>query len=215
MKIWKIALVLAIIAGLSGLLISTVNYLTEDKIAENELKKKNELVEEFFEGIDTSTIKWEEVEKYDSVDEKAIIENKGIVYVASGTNGYGDISLVLAADNYNKIIGVKYLKLNQTPGFGDKVNTDDYKGKYKDLDLSEIANGKDGVDAVSGATFSSNLVTDIVESIALAHMDLEPAEEEATEVPLYWFGILATVVIGGGILVWKVGGLSGRSKKQD
>ncbi len=207
MKIWKIALVLGLIAGISGLLIAAVNSLTEDKIAENELNKKNELVEEFFPDADTKSINWIEVdEKYSKVEEKTEIKNKngdieGSVYVASGTNAYGEIILVLAVNNENEIIGIKYLSLNQTPGFGDKVDTDEYKDKYVGQEIESI-----NVDAVSGATYSSNLVSDIVAEIGLAHTGGTINEKEATEVPIYWFGILGMLLIGGPILIWKVGG---------
>ncbi len=206
MKIWKIALILGLIAGLSGLLIATVNHVTKDIIAENELAEKNKLVEEFFETVDKDKVEWVDVDNYNSIDNKTIVKDAngnelGVIYVASGTNSYGDISLVVAIDNEDKVIGVKYLALNQTPGFGDKVNTDEYKGKYVGLNANNI-----NVDAVSGATYSSNLVSKLVKEVGYAHLGLEIVEPEKTEVPLYWFGILGALIVGGPIVIWKVGG---------
>ncbi len=206
MKIWKIALVLGLIAGISGLLIAGVNYFTEDRISENEVAKKNELVEDFYPDANVENLEWVTVdEKYTQVQEKAEIFDGtdliGTVYVASGTNAYGDISLGVAISAENEIIGLQYLSLNQTPGFGDKVNVDSYKGQYLGQIVPDVH-----VDAVSGATYSSNLVSSIVMEVGMAHMGLDIAEDEPTEVPIYWFVILGLLLIGGPIVIWKVGG---------
>ncbi len=205
MKTWQIALVLAIVAGFSGVLIALVNYATEDIIAKNELNEKNELVTEFFEDVNTDKLEWLEIEGYDKVEEKTYVfdnENNplGIVYVASGTNAYGDISVVIAVDSEDKIIEIKYLELKQTPGFGDKVDTDEYKSQYIGMQLNDV-----NVDAVSGATYSSNLVSSLVLEVGYAHYDQEVSKAEETKVPLYWFGIFGVLLIGGPILVWRVG----------
>lgn len=207
MRTFKIALVLALVAGLSGLLIASVNNFTKDRIAEAELEAKNELVSEFYDK--NLNVEWEDADGGSAVKSKATITNSddevvGYVYEATGTNSYGDISAIIAIDKDNKMLGLKYLKLNQTPGFGDKVETNDYLNKYVNKDIDNL-----DVDIVSGATYSSKLVERLVDETIAFHNGVPVEAKEAADIPVYWILAIVGIVIIAPIVIWKAGGKRG------
>lgn len=157
----NLALTLAIISGVSALLLSLVNNLTAPVIAANKQEATLELYSELF----------EEMTDYEEVDNKnveSIIivkkddEQIGTICSASGLNGYGSITALFGFDNDNNIIGVQYSNFNQTPGFGDKVKDQGYvQNQYVGDNANDVA-----ADVASGATYSSKLVFDLAAKCA-------------------------------------------------
>lgn len=92
----------------------------------------------------------------------------GVVFEAS-ERGYADkISAMYAYDPARKVIvGFTVVEMKETPGLGDKINTDPaFLANFKNLDASRpIVTVKNGakknpweIDAISGATISSRAV---------------------------------------------------------
>ncbi len=153
----NLALTLAIISGISALLLSLVNNVTAPVIEKNKEELTLELYSELFEDMTD----YEEVDASDKVDSVLIVkkddEQIGTICSATGTNGYGGITALFGYDLDNNIVGVQYSYFNQTPGFGDKVKDQEYvKAQY----IGDSAKDVDA-DVASGATYSSNLVKDL------------------------------------------------------
>ncbi|NLA74352.1 MAG: FMN-binding protein [Deltaproteobacteria bacterium] len=99
-------------------------------------------------------------------------EVAGHVIKASG-QGYADkIELLLGLDPAGeKITGLFILDQKETPGLGNKIIDDDWRGQFtgksSDTPLVVIKGNpvnKNEIDAISGATISSRSVTDIINS---------------------------------------------------
>ena len=96
----------------------------------------------------------------------------GYVFEARGS-GFADvIVLLVAADaSMSTLKGLAILQTNETPGFGDKMKEDDFKGQFLDCPIGEkLTVAKTGdrtvkdreIVAISGATISSEAVVKAV-----------------------------------------------------
>ncbi len=157
----NLALTLAIISGVSALMLSVVNNVTAPVIEENRNQQTLELYSELF----TDMTEFEEVDAK-SADSLIVVKNGeeeiGKICAASGMNGYGSITALFGFDNDNNIVGVQYSNFNQTPGFGDKVSDPEYgQSQY----VGDSASSVDA-DVASGATYSSKLVFELATTCA-------------------------------------------------
>ena len=159
-----VVILAAICTGIA-LLLSVVNMLTENVIAENVVNEQNKAVLSIFPD-------GEEVKEYtlDSGETVfAIIKDGGIIgcCVNSGGSGYGgDINLRVGIDTDGKVSGISFVSMSETPGVGTKVKGEGFVSQF--LGLSENAVIGENVDGISGATFSSKGVAEAVNN-ALAH----------------------------------------------
>lgn len=98
----------------------------------------------------------------------------------AGKGGYGgDVIVMTAVDlTAGKVTGVKVTQHKETPGVGTRAMTRSYLRKYKGLPINaDIKLKRDGgqIDAVSGATHSSEAIADAVNKatkFVLAHKDM-------------------------------------------
>jgi electron transport complex protein RnfG len=96
----------------------------------------------------------------------------GYVFALSalgGYNGDGSIQLLIGIDPSGKIIAVKSLSNGETKGLGSKVSDPGFIGQFPGLDATLA-----GVDAVSGATYSSKA---FLSAVADAFAAFEAAKE--------------------------------------
>ena len=82
------------------------------------------------------------------------------------TEGYGggmQFSMGIASDGTTK--GISFLSLSETAGLGMRADTDDFKNQFKDKNVEAFSYTKSGasaddeIDALSGATLTTNAVT--------------------------------------------------------
>ena len=96
------------------------------------------------------------------------------------TQGYqgNDMKLLVGINPDGTVAGVVYTECNETPGLGTKTNDPaflgQFVGKSGELTVGKAGGGSD-IDAISGATISSNAVTDGV-NIALQLYDAVKGE---------------------------------------
>lgn len=86
---------------------------------------------------------------------------------ATTANGYGGEVKVLTGISADGLVtGVIPVTLNETPGLGMKVGNDDYLNQYigKSENIKVVKNNpsEQDIQAITGATISSNAVTDAV-----------------------------------------------------
>lgn len=157
----NLALTLAIISGISALLLSIVNNITAPVIEKNRQEQTLELYSELFEDMS----EYEEIDAK-NVDKMTTVlkgdEELGVICEASGRNGYGTITALVGFDLDNNIVGIQYSNFNQTPGFGDKVKNQEYVKKQY---VGDTASAVDA-DTASGATYSSKLVFELASKCA-------------------------------------------------
>ena len=147
-----IIVLVLICAIMSGLLAAT-NNVTAPIIAEAERKANEEARLEVMPNADG----FEEVTADGLPDAitGAYKATNGAGYVFSlTTTGYGGkntLKMTIGIDMDGKITDTKVLSHSETAGLGSKITTDAFKSQFPGKDAS-----LEGVDNISGATFSSN-----------------------------------------------------------
>ena len=187
-KIVKNTLILTAITVVSGLLLGVVYGITKEPIAEAQENTKQEA----YRSVLSDALSFETMEDFDAADAASILEENGyssdeITEVAEGiddsgeTVGYvvnvmsheaydGDleVSVGIAADGTVK--GIEMLSISETAGLGMKADEAEFKDQFKDKNVEKFTytksgeSGDDKIDAISGATITTNAVTNAVDS---------------------------------------------------
>lgn len=171
-KIIKLALFLAIVAGLSGAALSFVYEMTDPIIQEAKIaSEKENLVKiytsgEDFKAVETNLADYPGIEGVYEASSGGTV--KGYVYKCSVV-GYGGastpITYLIALDQDGTYKGFETLDLSgETNGFGSKVGNPEFKSSIVGKNIG------DGIDTISGATISSGAVVDGI-SQAVAHYE--------------------------------------------
>ncbi|MBQ4562830.1 MAG: FMN-binding protein [Clostridia bacterium] len=162
--ILKIAGVLFIICGLTALMLSAVNLVAKDKIAENAQARMNESIALIFgEGITT-----EQVEK----DFQAPVNSIYKVYSADGNIlGYavytvpvgfkGDIEMMVGVTLGGHCKSVEIISMSETPGLGTKAGEDSFLDQFHNVTEPVVG---DNIIPVAGATISSRAINTAVDA---------------------------------------------------
>ena len=156
----RIILTLCLITALVGALLAFVNLMTKDRIAEQNQKAMDEAISVIFGECKTEEL---------SGDYEAPVSKVYAVTNADGFAGHcvlvkpkgygGAVEMMVGIDLYGAVCGISVVSHGETPNLGTKVvENDDYLAGY--LGKTEPVTFGDGVDAVSGATRSSNAVRD-------------------------------------------------------
>lgn len=151
----RLVAVLTVICVVIAVLLASVNALTRDKIKENTVRAKTDSVLSIFTAAnDCELYRTEE----DGSEIYIVYRDDGIVgycvYVSSVGFG-GNIDMMVGINSEYATVGVKIVSMSETPGVGSKTDSDDFLSQFKDK--LHDAPTKD-VDAISGATISSNAI---------------------------------------------------------
>ena len=165
-NIFKNAIILTLITLIAGTALTFVYSITKEPIELGEKQAKAEAYKTVFssaKSFDTTELSNDDFagSKIQEVA-KAIDGDNLLGYVMTvSSKGYGgDIKLAIGIKNDGTITGISILDAsNETPGLGAKVTEDEYTSQYKDLNSQQVDTE---VDAISGATFSSNGVKNAV-----------------------------------------------------
>lgn len=156
-------------------LLAYVNTVTSPIIAEAEKKAAEQAMAEVlpdadsFEDIDVSTLS----EKPERVEEIHKASNgAGYVFMLT-TKGYGgDMKLICGINADGSISECKTLSHNETSGLGSKTAEDPYRSQYEGKSSESLSE----VDAISGATISSNAYMSAIEDAFTAFEMVKEAE---------------------------------------
>lgn len=183
-KIIKDALALTAITLVIGLLLGVVYEVTKEPIAQQEVKAKQEACVEVFpeadsfeavdlkESADTFRKALDEAgyqaqtvdEVYQALDASG--EVAGYVITVTSSEGYGgDIQFSMGVSMDGTTLGISFLSISETAGLGMNADTESFRDQFKDQKVSEFSYSKTGasaegeIDALSGATITTNAVT--------------------------------------------------------
>ncbi len=177
-KIILDALSLVMITVVAGLLLSTVHGLTEDKIASAEAEERVASYREVFPNAVDFVAPDESVpgdteiagvtigEALLAVDENG--ETVGCVISSTSANGYGgDVTLSVGVDLSGAVTGMRVTAMSESPGYGSHCQDEDFQEQFKGVsgEVKYVSGGKSApneIDMISGATFTSNAVTEAV-----------------------------------------------------
>lgn len=98
-------------------------------------------------------------------------------------DGELELSVGIASDGTVK--GVEMLSINETAGLGMKADESEFKDQFKDKNVDQFTYTKNGadsdnmIDAISGATITTNAVTNAVDSaLVYYHGELSGSGQE-------------------------------------
>lgn len=193
-SIVKNTLILTGITLISGLLLGTAYEVTKGPIAAEQERTKQEAyasvlkdASTFEEGKDIDLSNEKEIlmtaglEKQD-VTEVVIAKNDagekiGYVFLVTSHEGYGgDIELSVGMTEDGTVTGVEILSISETAGLGMRANTKEFKEQFQNKKVDQFIYTKTGktadneIDALSGATITSNAMTNGVNA-AIAYFD--------------------------------------------
>ncbi len=166
----RMIIVLTVIAILSGVVLAFTFNMTNDKIIHNAEVKKQKAISEVLPGLESYELK----QKGDLSYYQGFDANKnpiGIAVEAMGGGFQGEIKMMIGfIVAEKKISAIKILSHLETPGLGARITEDGFKSNYKDKPFGDYnvvkrpaANDLE-VEAISGATISSDAVTTIIEN---------------------------------------------------
>ena len=189
----KNTVILTVITLISGLLLGTVYEITKGPIAAEEEKAKKAAWQSVFtdasafEEQDMAALNGEKVlseagfpnQDIDSVvvAKDASGQQVGYVIGVVSHEGYGgDISLSVGIQNDGTVNGFEILSISETAGLGMKADTEEFKSQFSGKKVVQFVYTKTGasadheIDALSGATITTNAVTNGVNA-AIAYFD--------------------------------------------
>ena len=179
-EMMKNTAILLVITVVAGLVLGLVYQITKDPIAEQEAKKKREACQEVFQ--DAASFETMEVKNVDasgwveagyaqeSIDEVMSAMDAsgnllGYVITVTTKEGYGgDIRFSIGVRMDGTINGISILSISETAGLGmraEEVLKPQFAGKQAErfVYTKSGAVSEDQIDAISGATITTNAMT--------------------------------------------------------
>ena len=190
-----IVILLVTFVAVAGL--AVVYQVTKEPIAQAEAKAKAAVYEAVFSEADSFT----EVENAESLiaGAQAAIENAelggcsvnevltangangealGYVIAATSPNGYGgDIQIAVGISNEGVITGFNVISNSETAGLGSKCTNADFTAQFEGKNAEMLkytktgATADDEIDAISGATRTTNAVTQAVNTAIIFYQE--------------------------------------------
>ncbi len=164
--ILKITVNLVVVYLIGGFILAAVFAKASPMIYKNNEKAEQDALKMLIPGADFSKLgDWTIHDKHAKYFE-AKKEGRTVGYVVqSFGKGYSSyINTMVAVDKDFKVQKINILGHGETPGLGDEIETDSFKGQFKDKDLNHLkvvkTETKEDIQAISGATISSRAVTE-------------------------------------------------------
>ena len=182
-RIIKDTIAITVITLVSGLLLGVVNDITAGPIAKQQAAAKEAAYKEVFADADT----FETVSSGEDADLEAYLDENGFkgqdinevmlakdssgaeigyAFTVTTKEGYGgDIQFAMGIQDDGPLNGISILSIGETAGLGMRATTDEFKNQFKDRNVEKFTYTKTGaaaddeIDALSGATITTNAMT--------------------------------------------------------
>ncbi|MFC1804450.1 FMN-binding protein [Candidatus Omnitrophota bacterium] len=156
-EILRYAFILGIICVISAGLLSGVDLLTKPRIiAQARAEEEESLKEVVPQAGRFEEIKAEGLVYYKAYDEKGDLA--GVAFKAKAVGYSSVIETMVGMTKGGKVIAIKVLSQNETPGLGSRVTEPGFTEQFKERDAAQLS----GVEAISGATISSSALIDSI-----------------------------------------------------
>lgn len=202
-KIIKDALALTLITLVAGVALGGVYEITKDPIARQEAQAKAEAYEQVF----TDAAAFEEIEmddtliqtirdqldqegyKAQSIEEVMRAEDQsgetlGYAFTVVTSEGYGgDIQFSMGVQNDGILNGISILSIGETAGLGMNADTPAFKDQFVGKQVEKLQYTKNGatqddeINAISGATVTTNAMTNGVNAGLCAFRVMEGGDQ--------------------------------------
>lgn len=201
-KIIKDALALTLITLVAGVALGAVHGITKEPIARQEALAKeaaykevfadaqnynpvemtDELASQLRDSLDGEGYKAQSIDEVvDAVDGSG--NSLGYVITVITSEGYGgDIKFSMGIQADGTMNGISILSISETAGLGMRANTDEFKSQFVGKNTDQIVYTKNGasaeneIDALSGATVTTNAMTNGVNAGLCAFRVMEGGE---------------------------------------
>ena len=176
----KNTIILTLITLIAGLLLGVVYEITKEPIAAEQKRAKEEAYKEVFADADTfEVITVDETkvkeklsgEGYNvTINEAMKVYDKssnaiGYVLTVTDHEGYGgDIQFAMGVKSDGTVNGISFLTISETAGLGMKAAEEDFMKQFAGKNVKSFRYTKNGasadeeIDAISGATITTNAV---------------------------------------------------------
>lgn len=181
-KIWMVAL-LVIVAFVSAVMLAVINIKTAPIVQRNnEIKLKKGVLEVF--NLDYNDSSLDEVfdNNVDIVEKEEIVyyqlkkkndqqDNSLIAFKISGPGFWATIhALIAMQSDYDTIAGIKFLKHEETPGLGGRIDEEWFYSQFKGKKIKprlvkvpyDTAKTQNEFDAITGATETSRSIEKLI-----------------------------------------------------
>lgn len=179
----KNTVIITAITLIAGVLLGLVYEITKDPIAKQDELAKQEACQAVYADADSfeAILSGEDADLqaylaesgYDAQTIDEVVEAKdasgnaiGYVLTVTSHEGYGgDIQFTLGVTKEGTVNGISFLSISETAGLGMNAQKDEFKGQYAGKTVESFTVTKAGstsdseIDAISGATITSNAVT--------------------------------------------------------
>lgn len=202
-KIIKDALALTLITLVAGVALGGVYEITKDPIAKQEAQAKAEAYEQVFTDaaafeaveMDDTLIKTirdqldQEGYKAQSIEEVMRAEDQsgetlGYAFTVVTSEGYGgDIQFSMGVQNDGTLNGISILSIGETAGLGMNADTPAFKDQFVGKQVEKLQYTKNGatqddeINAISGATVTTNAMTNGVNAGLCAFRVMEGGDQ--------------------------------------
>ena len=201
-KIIKDAIALTLITLVAGMALGAVHGITKEPIARQEALAKeaaykevfadaesyetvemtDELANQLRSSLDSEGYKAQSIDEVvDAVDGSG--NSLGYVITVITSEGYGgDIKFSMGIQADGTMNGISILSISETAGLGMRANTDEFKSQFVGKNTDQIVYTKNGasadneIDALSGATVTTNAMTTGVNAGLCAFRVMEGGE---------------------------------------
>ena len=196
----KDALKLVIITVVAGLVLGAVYGITKKPIADQEAKAQMEAYKAVFEDADSFEVYDVDADalaanlaenNFNAQTINEIMEAKdasgetiGYALNVTDSEGYGgDIQFTMGIQNDGTLNGISILSISETAGLGMKAKNPDFQDQFKDKNVEKFeytktgATSDDQIDAISGATITTNAMTNGVNAGLCAFRYVEGGTE--------------------------------------
>lgn len=156
-KVYPIFILTAVVL-VSVAVLMFINSLTKPVVAEHKREEINALLQNIYSNMDDYEYR---DEIYKVLEGEEII---GYAFVAKGKGYGGEITIMVGLNKGLQIKDVTIMSHTETPGLGSRVAESSFTSQFEGLAAEDIALAKNGgkIDAVSGATISSEAVVSAV-----------------------------------------------------
>lgn len=202
-KIIKDALALTLITLVAGVALGGVYEITKDPIARQEAQAKAEAYEQVFtdaaafeevkmddtliqtirEQLDQEGYKAQSIEEIMRAEDESG-ETLGYAFTVVTSEGYGgDIQFSMGVQNDGTLNGISILSIGETAGLGMNADTPAFKDQFVGKQVEQLQYTKNGatqddeINAISGATVTTNAMTNGVNAGLCAFRVMEGGDQ--------------------------------------
>ncbi len=162
MGVFPIIFITVVVFASVGL-VTWTDSMTKDKIEEQEEQQIQSMLKEMFPSMSDYTF---EDDIYTIDSDRAGV---GYAFLAVGKGYGGDIKILVGLEDETTIKGITIISQSETPGLGSRIAESSFASKFAGLNIGDVAIKQDGgqIDAITGATISSQAVVDAVRTTAM------------------------------------------------